>query len=214
MAEALAVQGGAVLKRANGADAMDPAQQPAQDQQVVQVVELRGVSTLARIQGEAKAVVVKETLAASVGAWSYHRQFMFRQFKTEGVLFDDLAVAPAAGAVKLGNDGLAVFNPNLVNAVLVAVQGQGAAIAAIPLAFDGVHYEGGGEGVKRVWACRHRFSLQAFNGPDGPPYHRFPPEPRGSAVRSANIRSYLRRSTAHSPGSFGSPGLLILFYLI
>jgi len=42
----------------------------------------------------------------------------------ECVLFVDLGVAPALGAIELGDDEGAVLEPDLVDAVLVAVEAE------------------------------------------------------------------------------------------
>ena len=53
------------------------------------------------------------------------------------MLFQDLLVAPAAGTVELGDHGFVVLDADLVNAVLVAVQRQQAAVRQQAHGFHG-----------------------------------------------------------------------------
>ena len=61
--------------------------------------------------------------------WRDHRDFLRGQFGCEAVLFEYRCVAPALGTIKLGDDGFVVFDAYLVDAILVAVQCQEAAVA-------------------------------------------------------------------------------------
>src|SRR6267143_2963340 len=80
------------------------------------VLELRAAPAAARVHGEAEPGVL-----AGKGRRD-DRNFMLRQFFCEGMLFRDLPRAPAAGAVELEHHRAAVFQPDLVDAVLVAVE--------------------------------------------------------------------------------------------
>ena len=90
MAETPAVEGRPVQKRPHRADAVNAAEHPTEDQQVVEVVEFRGVAPLARVEGKAEPVMVKEALPGGVYNRRHHRQFMFGQLEAEAVLLDDL----------------------------------------------------------------------------------------------------------------------------
>ena len=57
------------------------------------------------------------------------RHLALRQLAREGVLFQDLPGAPAAGPVELGHHRLPVFQVDLVDAVLVGAQGLQPAVA-------------------------------------------------------------------------------------
>ena len=157
MAETPAVQGGALLKGADRADAVDAPQHPPQDQQVLVVVELRRVPPWPRVEGKAEPLVMEEALARLVSAGRHHRQLVLGQLEAELVLLDDLLVAPAPGAVKLGDQRLPLVDPHLVDAVFVAVQRGGAAIAAVPLALHGIHDEARGKGLKGMRTFGHSF---------------------------------------------------------
>src|SRR3989449_11211772 len=80
------------------------------------VFQLGAAPAAARIHGEAEPGML-----AGKGRRD-DRNFMLRQFFCEGMLFRDLPRAPAPGAVELEHDRAAVFQPDLVDAVLVAVE--------------------------------------------------------------------------------------------
>ena len=61
-----------------------------------------------------------------------HRNFRSGEFCREGMFFDDLRVVPAAGAVELDHHRRAVFHTGLVDAVLVAVEREHAAVRHQP----------------------------------------------------------------------------------
>src|SRR5512135_550411 len=131
---------------------MDPPQHAPEDQQVVQVVELRGVSPLTRVKGKMETLVAEDALTLGVAPWRHHRQLLPGQFEAEAVLFPDLVGAPASRAVELGDQRLGIRDADLIDAVLVAVEGEGAAIAVKTLAFNRVHDEIRGQGME--WMSR------------------------------------------------------------
>jgi len=72
------------------------------------------------------------------------------QLEAEQVLFQNLFCTPAVRAVELGNQRLGFVDTDLVDTVLVAVQCEGAAVAAEALALDGIHDEIRGQSMERV----------------------------------------------------------------
>ena len=62
----------------------------------------------------------------------HHRHFGGRKFQREGVLFNDLCFAPAAGSIELGDHGRAVFQEDLEHPVFVRIELQYTAVAAQP----------------------------------------------------------------------------------
>src|SRR6185369_13560368 len=64
--ETLDIQYRTMAKRPYRAYGMNPAEHPAEDQQVVEVVELRRVPSLARVEGKAEDPVVKQALSGGV----------------------------------------------------------------------------------------------------------------------------------------------------
>jgi hypothetical protein len=108
---------------------MHAPQGPTHDQEVVEVVELRGVAALTWIQGEAKALIMEEALSLFVDNWSDDRQFVLYEFETEPVLLDDLLIAPASRAVEFDDQRVVVLYPDLVDPVFIAVQGERPAVA-------------------------------------------------------------------------------------
>src|SRR6267378_7571345 len=99
------------------------------------VLELRAAPAAARVHGEAEPGVL-----AGKGRRD-DRNFMLCQFLCEGMLFRDLPRAPAAGAVELEHHRAAVVQPDLVDAVLIAVEREQPAVGAEAGAVAGVeHY--------------------------------------------------------------------------
>jgi hypothetical protein len=78
------------------------------------------------------------------------------------VLFENLLVTPAPRPIELSYERLPLFDPNLVNAILIAVERKSAAIAAKSLAFNGIDNEAGGKSLKRVRAIYHSFPSPEF----------------------------------------------------
>ena len=147
-------EGDALVTKARGVDgrtmhegfhAAHPVHAPqelAQGVKVVEVVELRGVAAPARVEGEAKPVVLPETGAAVIAVEAqgrHHRQLLLHQGKAERVLLANLFIAPALGAVELGDQRRAVLDAHLIDAVFVAVEGEKAAIAEKPGALHRRH---------------------------------------------------------------------------
>jgi len=129
---------------------MHTPQSTPHDQEVVEVVELRGVAALAWIQGEAKALIMEEALSLFVDNWSDDRQFVLYEFETEPVLLDDLLIAPAFWTVEFDDQRVAVLYPDLVDPVFITVQGKSPAVAKDVTAFDGIHDETGCQGFEWV----------------------------------------------------------------
>ncbi len=122
------------------------------------------------------------------------------QFGREGVLFEDLRVAPAPRPVELGDDDAAVFQKDLEDAVLVRVELDQAAVAAQADAVEGVEHHAGGQVRIGSGACgkslvvrrctRHRRILRAA--------------PKSSAPRAATKSSGCRRRRRRRlPGRVG-----------
>src|SRR3989475_10302422 len=78
------------------------------------VFQLGATPAAARVDGEA------EPGALAGKGRRDDRNFMLRQFSCEGMLFRDLPRAPAPGAVEIENHRADVFQPDLVEAVIVA----------------------------------------------------------------------------------------------
>ncbi len=113
------------------------------------------MTSLARVEGEAKSLVVKKALPLSVGDRRDHRQLVVLHLQGKAVFLDDLLVAPAIGAVEFGDQRRLFLDADLVDAILEAVQGEDAAIAEIPRVLHGVHDEVGGEGFEGMVGFRH-----------------------------------------------------------
>ena len=136
------------------ADAVDARQQAADDGKIVLVVQLRRTAAATGKQAETMVAEGVQSLLALVDERGHHRQFLFQQFSTEGMLFEDLRVAPATRAIELGDQRVAVFDADLINAVLVGVEGQDAAIAAMAQGLDRVHDEVRRQVLEGMWVPR------------------------------------------------------------
>ncbi len=86
------------------------------------VVEFRDATAPVRADAKGKAGKMVQAVAAQQ-QWPNHRYFGLHQFARERVLFENLRLAPAARAVKLGHHhtdpGLGFFEVQLVDAVLI-----------------------------------------------------------------------------------------------
>ncbi len=126
---------------------MDPAQGPAQHQQVIEIVQLRGVAAAALEQGETETVELVQGIALCIHHGRHHGDLRILQLQAEGVLLEDLGVAPALRAIELCDQRRIVFDADLVDAVFVAVQRQQSRVTEIPGGLDGVDDHVGAEAV-------------------------------------------------------------------
>jgi len=108
-------------ERARGADAVQAAEEAPHPQPVVVRVEVRPAPAAARVERERVAAVLDQRLPVDHERRD-HRDLGGGELEREAVLLEDLRARPAARPVELGDDGLAVLDPDLVDAVLVAVE--------------------------------------------------------------------------------------------
>src|SRR3989442_15214820 len=80
------------------------------------VFQLGAAPAAARVHGEAEPGMLAGKRRRD------DRNFMLRQFSCEGMLFRDLARAPAPGAAELEHHPAAAFEPDLVDAALPAAE--------------------------------------------------------------------------------------------
>ena len=69
--------------------------------------------------------------------WFNDRNFLFREFRGELVFLEDGSVTPAAGPIKLCDDRFIIFDSDLINAILIAVEREEPAVAPKAEAVDG-----------------------------------------------------------------------------
>ncbi len=155
MTKAGTVQNRTMLKGPQGPDPVHPPQHSPQNQQIVQIVELRGVTALLRVEGKGKVVIMEQAFTSLIAPGDHHRQLVASQLKGQIMFLNNLLPAPATRAVELGDQRFAVLNPHLVDPVLVAVKGQVAAITSITLTFDRIHNKVGGQPVEGVTVFVH-----------------------------------------------------------
>src|SRR5690606_20651589 len=106
-----------------GADHVDAADEAAHPLEHARVVEFRRAAATAREDREAVPPGAEEGGAVDFER-RHHRHFLGGEFQGEGMLLQDLLVAPAPRAVELGHHDAPVVEPHLVDAVLVAVHGK------------------------------------------------------------------------------------------
>ena len=103
------------LRRADGMDAADEAADPLEG---LLVAKLRRAAAAARIDGDAEVRGAQRVHGRDDG------DLAAGELVGEGVLFVDLRVDPASGAVELCDHDRVVLEPDLVDAVLIAVQAE------------------------------------------------------------------------------------------
>ena len=135
VAEPLRIQRRPVLEGFDLADRVNPADEAAGPFEHVGILEFRRAATAPRKQRDAKIAAVMKRAAFNLHR-RHHRDLALVQFRGEGMFFEDLFIGPPARPVELGDDRSAVFDADLVYAVLVAVQRKQTAVAAQPQAFD------------------------------------------------------------------------------
>lgn len=78
------------------------------------------------------------------------RNFLLRERQGEGVLFEDGVVGPTLRTVELRDERRAVFHSHLINAVLVAIEGEQTSVAKTPKLFHGGNDRVGEQRGERV----------------------------------------------------------------
>ena len=104
---------------------------------MIEVARLRRTTATPREQGEAKAGVFEQRRAVARER-RHHRHLMFGQLQAELVLLEDRRIAPAGGAVELGDQRFGILDAHLVDAVLIAVERQYTGVAEKAEAFHGI----------------------------------------------------------------------------
>src|SRR6185503_20015098 len=143
-AERFDVERGTFLEGTRGADRVDAADEAPQPFERALVLELGRAPALAREKREAEAFGLEER-APVEGERGDDLDLGRRQLEREGVLLEDLRVRPAPRAIELRDDEAAVLEARLVDAVLVAVQGEEAPVGTRARRVDGVQHEIGRE---------------------------------------------------------------------
>ncbi len=153
-AEARAIERGSLGERVRAADGVQAAEEAPDPLQHIGIVEQRCATTAARKRREAKSA--KRVERATRQGQRRHRRDLGRgQFGHERMLLEDLRVAPAAGAVELGDDepgaAVDVLDARLEHAVLVAVECEQRARGHEPDAVQRIqHHVGRQAGVRRL----------------------------------------------------------------
>ena len=120
------------------------------------IFQFRRAAAALGIDGKAIAVEGVQRLFARRER-RHHGQLALCEFAHEVVLFQDLCVAPASGAVELrDDDSRLVLEPDLIHPVFVAVQPKQAPVPAQAHAVEGIEHAVGREsGVRRALFSVH-----------------------------------------------------------
>ena len=121
VAEAFQVQRRTMRKGPSGTHGVDAGQKAACPFQHLPVVQLGAAPAAPGTDAEQKARMLMHGLPLQHQRRN-HGNFPVRQLLGEGVLFLDLDAAPAAGAVELGDDLVALVLVGQIDAVLIGAQ--------------------------------------------------------------------------------------------
>ena len=130
---------------------MDAAKETSHPLECCTVLELRRTAAAFRINGKAKSRerVQRRTVGGERGD---DGNLARRELGDEDVLFANLLVGPATGAIELYDDGMRVVAPHLVDAILVAAKRQEPSITSISDALERIE-----DDVRRKRGIRMRW---------------------------------------------------------
>ena len=139
-AERLGVDHGAVPEKRLRAHCMNAAEETAHPFERSRVLELRRTATAFGIHGKAES---REGVQRCTAArkWRDYRNLARRELGNERVLFANLLVGPASGPIEFHDDGRRVVAPYLVDAILVAAEGQEPPVTSKPDAIERVEHD-------------------------------------------------------------------------
>ncbi len=141
-AEGRDVELGPLGKRLHGADRVDAADEASEPFERVGIVEVGRAATPARVHRKAETAGLVQRLPAERERRN-DRDLALGELERERVLLEDLGVGPARRPIELDNDRRAVFDVDLVDAVLVAVQREQSAVPAHARGFERVEHRVG-----------------------------------------------------------------------
>ena len=127
------------------AHAMQAGQQSADPAQHLGIFQLRPAAALARRDGQALALVMKESGPTAQRPWRCNRYLCGGELGGEDVLLEDLRVAPARRAVELGDRHIGAFRVVLQmqhqHSVLEGIELQQPTVGAQACGVEGVEHE-------------------------------------------------------------------------
>ena len=129
-------------KARSPADAMNTAEKAAYPLAIGGRPQFRPAPAAPRENGVSEARMDEQRLAVAQKRRN-HRNFLHRQFCRKCVFLTNRRVAPSTGTIEFGDDRLAVFRPDLIYTIFVAVEGQNPPVAAMSDRLERIqHYLG------------------------------------------------------------------------
>src|SRR3954465_1631496 len=113
-----------MLERLGGAAGMDASDEAPDPREHLRVLQLGSATAAARIDRDAKSAERGHVNRRD------HRYFMRSELRGELVLLRDLLVGPASRPIKLGHARRPFLHVHLVDAVLIAVEGEKTSVGA------------------------------------------------------------------------------------
>ena len=121
-----------MLKRLLRTHGMHTRDGPAEDFEVILILEVGGMPTLTWEHSKAEFKMLKHSAGrgscCSYGHRVYNGQFGICQLLCEVVLLGDSRITPALGSIEFNNNKALIFQPCLIDPVFIAVERQQAAI--------------------------------------------------------------------------------------
>ncbi len=188
--ECLDIDAAAFVERRARSHAVDACKQAAHPGEILGRFQFRRTPALARIQAEAEACMLEQGLPVDQQR-CHHRQFRLRKFECEIMFFINGRIAPATGAIELGDQRCRRLDADLIDAVFVAAQCQHAPIGLIAGSGHRIEDQIRAERCIRSGARVHRIT---------------PPCPNGAARRPWSGAKYRPGWRRHPRCGFPRPG--------
>ncbi len=120
----------ALIERLQRADGVNPTDEAPDPLERFAVFEIRCPTSAPLEYGEAESFVFMQRGAGHERHRRHHGNLGFGENLRKDMLFQNRRIRPALRPVELGNQRRAVVHANLINAILVAVQGEQTTVAA------------------------------------------------------------------------------------
>src|SRR5687768_6159595 len=127
------------MKAAERTDSMDTPKEASHPFQRLVIFQFRGATAMLWKNSETKSLKIMQRCSLQHQR-GYDRNFALGQFVHERVFLENGAVRPASRAIQFCDDWGTIFEADLVDSVLVAVECQQPAVAAETEAFQSVQH--------------------------------------------------------------------------